>query len=100
MSTLIAAQYNAIQQWLQKSRVVYRIKRLIFPVIIGSLVLSALLGSSTIAYLVFYWTYIPSVAITRDVYLQFKYSNCLSLFTHVVEGPRPGQEWIWHTAAC
>jgi len=73
MGSLIVSTYNFIQEKAEKSHILYHVKRAIFPLIIGTLVISGLLFSSTVAYFVFYWSYIPTVGITREVYLQFRY---------------------------
>ena len=64
--------FEYIRERSEKSVVLYRIKRAILPLIIASFVVSGLFFSSTFAYFIFYWTYIPSVGIARDVHLQFR----------------------------
>jgi hypothetical protein len=73
MASLALSTVVDIRKYTEKSTVVYWIKRSIFPVFIGTLVLSGLLFSSTVAYFIFYWSYVPSVGIARDVHLQFRY---------------------------
>jgi len=72
MASLVVSTYEYVRERAEKSNLVYNIKRSIFPLVIGTLVLSGLLFSSTIAYFIFYWSYIPSVGIARDVHLQFR----------------------------
>ena len=72
MASLAFSTYEYVREKTEKSNLVYNVKRSIFPLIIGTLVLSGLLFSSTVAYLIFYWSYIPSVGIVRDIHLQFR----------------------------
>jgi hypothetical protein len=73
MASLAVSAYEYIIEKSEKSNVLYNIKRAILPLLIGTLVLSGLLFSSTVAYFIFYWSYIPSVGIAEDVHLQFRY---------------------------
>lgn len=82
--------YNVVRDKTEKSHVLYHAKRAIFPLIIGTVVLSGLLFSSTVAYFIFYWSYIPSVGIARDIHLQFRYFE-LSLYS--LTGSRDAAPW-------
>ena len=73
MASLVLSSVDYIQGRTEKSNLVYNVKRAILPIILATLVLSGLLFSSTVAYFIFYWSYIPSVGIARDVHLQFRY---------------------------
>src|SRR5437016_11671735 len=73
MANLVVSFYEYIGEKTEKWTVLYNLKRAILPLIIGIFVLSGLLFSSTVAYFVFYWSYIPSAGIVKDVYLQFTY---------------------------
>jgi len=73
MASILVSAFEFIREKAEKSHLLYNVKRALLPLIIASFVLSGLLFSSTIAYFVFYWSYIPSVGITRDVHLQFRY---------------------------
>jgi Putative adipose-regulatory protein (Seipin) len=64
--------FEYVRERSEKSTVLYRIKRAILPLVIAGFVVSGLFFSSTVAYFIFYWTYIPSVGIARDIYLQFR----------------------------
>jgi hypothetical protein len=75
MASLVVSTYQVVRDKAEKSHILYHAKRAIFPLIIGAVVLSGLLFSSTVAYFIFYWSYIPSVAIARDIHLQFRYSE-------------------------
>ena len=73
MESLVASVYEYAREKTEKWHFLYHVKRSIFPLIIGIFVLSGLLFSSTVAYFVFYWSYIPSAGIVKDVHLQFTY---------------------------
>lgn len=73
MASLAVSSYEYIVEKTEKWNVLYNVKRAILPLIIGTFVLSGLLFSSTVAYFIFYWSYVPSVGIARDVHLQFRY---------------------------
>src|SRR5438034_10385205 len=73
MESLVLSAYEYAQEKIEKWNFVYHVKRSILPLIIGIFVLSGLLFSSTVAYFVFYWSYIPSAGIVKDVYLQLTY---------------------------
>jgi hypothetical protein len=81
MASLVVSLFDYIRERTEKSHLVYTLKRAIFPLIIATFVLSGLLFSSTVAYFIFYWSYIPSVGIARDIYLQFTYTT-LEIHTH------------------
>lgn len=73
MASLVLSTVNVVRERAEKSNLVYNVKRAILPLFIATLVLSGLLFSSTVGYFIFYWSYIPSVGIARDVHLQFRY---------------------------
>jgi hypothetical protein len=73
MASLVLSSIDYIRERTEKSNLVYNVKRAILPIILATLVLSGLLFSSTVAYFIFYWSYIPSVGIARDIHLQFRY---------------------------
>jgi hypothetical protein len=75
MASLVVSSYEYVIERTEKWNVLYNVKRAILPLIIGTFVLSGLLFSSTVAYFIFYWSYIPSVGIVRDVHLQFRYGT-------------------------
>ena len=73
MANIVLWALDYVRERLEKSTLLYVAKRTIFPVIVGVVIFSALLISSTLAYYIFYWSYIPSIGITKDVYLQFRF---------------------------
>lgn len=73
MASLVLSSIDYVRERTEKSNLVYNAKRAILPIILASVVLSGLLFSSTVAYFIFYWSYIPSVGIARDVHLQFRH---------------------------
>lgn len=75
MASLAVSSYEYIIEKTEKWNVLYNVKRAILPFIIGTFVVSGLLFSSTVAYFIFYWSYVPSVGIARDVHLQFRYGT-------------------------
>ena len=79
MANLVVSFYEYIGEKTEKWTVLYNLKRAILPLIIGTFVLSGLLFSSTVAYFIFYWSYIPSVGIARAVHLQFRYCGVVVL---------------------
>lgn len=85
MAGLLAAAFEYVHERSEKSALLHNLKRALLPVVLGSVVLSGLLFSSTVAYFIFYWSYIPSVGITRNIYLQFR---CY-IFHHSLSHPEP-----------
>jgi hypothetical protein len=72
---ILVSSLEFIREKTEKWNLVYNIKRTIFPLIIGTLIFSALFFSSSVAYFIFYWSYVPSVGISKDVHLQFGYRS-------------------------
>jgi Putative adipose-regulatory protein (Seipin) len=73
MAGLVASAFGYLHERSEKVALLYNLKRALLPLIIGAVVLSGLLFSSTVAYFIFYWSYIPSVGIAKDIHLQFRF---------------------------
>lgn len=73
MAGILTSALEYLSDKSEKLALFHNLKRALLPLVIGAVVLCGLLFSSTVAYFIFYWTYVPSVGITRNIYLQFRY---------------------------
>jgi len=83
MAGLLASAFEYIHQKSEKSPLLHTLKRAILPLAVGAVVFSGLLFSSTVAYFIFYWSYIPSVGVARDIYLQFRCDTFRPSLSHL-----------------